>query len=80
MQALLDELCVKHGWCLNPDDQAALVAKRARDHDEVVDAIIRAEYGETHALERETRQWLAALVDDWLFDPRGRGAASGLPL
>jgi hypothetical protein len=53
---------VEHGWCLDPDDQAALVAKRARDGDEVVDAIIRAEYGATQALERETRRWLEALV------------------
>jgi len=80
MQALLDELCVKHGWCLKPDDRAALVATRARDRDDIVDAIIRAEHGEAHALERATPRWLAALVDDWLFDPRGRGAVSGLPL
>jgi hypothetical protein len=30
--------------------------------------------------EKKTRQWLMGKVDDWLFDPDGRGVSSGLPL
>jgi hypothetical protein len=79
MEALLYELCITYGWCLEPDDRAALPAQHARDRDEIVDAIIRAERGDVETVDRGTRRWLTALVDDWLFDPDGRGASSGLP-
>ena len=41
--------------------------------------IIRSELEIDPALcEKATRRWLMNKVDDWLFEPRGRGASSGL--
>jgi hypothetical protein len=76
MDALLEELCTQHGWCLGEHDWNALVAGTHDDRDAVAAAIVRAEFGQADA-EREA--WLAPIVDDWLFDPAGRGARSGLP-
>jgi hypothetical protein len=80
MEALLVELCVTHGWCLKPSDQDRLLGVDVSDSGVITDEIIRAELGEDSVADRATRAWLKALVDDWLFDPDGRGAASGLPL
>ena len=79
MDALLEELCVGYGWCLEPNDYHASEVEVV-DRETVIDAILHAEYGDSRAADRATRRWLAALADDWLFDPRGRGASSGLPL
>jgi hypothetical protein len=80
MDALLDELCVSYGWCLGDEDRSALIADRARDRHAIADAIIRAEFGEAGVGDDARRVWLLGLVDDWLFDRRGRGERSGLPL
>jgi hypothetical protein len=79
MDALLMELCVTHGWCLEPADHEALLAVDARDSDVITDEIIRAEMGEDYVVDGPTRDWLKALVDDWLVDPHGRGASLGPP-
>jgi hypothetical protein len=76
MDALLDELCTKHGWCLPEVERNALVHGAHQDRDAVTTAIVRAEFGEA---DDERRAWLMPLVDDWLFDPAGKGARSGLP-
>jgi len=79
MEALLTELCARHGWCLPEADRATLLASGPRDSAAITDAILAAELGPDHAADRRTRSWLTRLVDDWLFDPEGRGVASGLP-
>jgi hypothetical protein len=49
--------------------------------DAVVETLIRVEMQmEPVMLDRERRRWLRGKVVDWLFDPSGRGASSGLPL
>jgi hypothetical protein len=80
MDALLEELCVSHGWCLREEDRVELIAHCSRDRDAIADAIVRAEFGETGLGDDARRASLLVLVDDWLFDPDGRGARSGLPL
>jgi hypothetical protein len=79
LDALLEEQCTRYGWCLDPSDRAALVQDPAQDRDAIVESIIQAEFGEAGLRDRERRTWLESLVDDWLFDPQGRGARSGLP-
>jgi hypothetical protein len=79
MDALLEELCARYGWCLPPEERQALLASRARNRAEVADAIIRAEYGEPAVKDADKRAFLLPIVDDWLFDASGRGARSGLP-
>jgi hypothetical protein len=76
MDALLDELCTKYGWCLSPEDWETLVEGDHADRDGIAQAIVRAEFGMADAARQE---WLMPIVDDWLFDPDGRGARSGLP-
>ncbi len=79
MEALLLELCAEHGWCLTPSNHEALVTGETRSRASVLKEIIAAEFGEDHIIDRRTRTCLERLVDDWLFDPHGRGAVSGLP-
>jgi hypothetical protein len=79
MGALLRELC-GYGWCLPLEDRRALEAAGPQDRETVVDSIIRAECGEDDVRDEDTRAFLRPIVDDWLFDPTGRGARSGLPL
>ncbi|MGE3139464.1 MAG: hypothetical protein AB7I08_03270 [Thermoleophilia bacterium] len=79
MEALLVELCTVHGWCLEESDRDALMAARADDRDTIIDAILHAAFGPDHISDRRTRAWLEGLVAEWLFDPEGRGARSGLP-
>ncbi len=78
-EALLDELCAVHGWCLEPAAREALLAGPVGDAESVTEAILRAELGPDHLSDRRTLAWLRDLVDDWLVDPEGRGARSGLP-
>ena len=76
-EALLYQLCVNHGWCgasLKGVDLA-----EARDADAVLRAILAAEDMEPESLDRVTCAKLTRIVEDWLFDPHGRGARSGLP-
>ena len=81
VDALLGELCVKYGYCLPPDDQAALIAEPPQDVDAFVDAVLLAEGHDNPSLcNDETRRALGELVRDWLFDEgRGKGSKSGLP-
>jgi hypothetical protein len=46
---------------------------------EVVDLIIRAEGFDPLMWDTGMRREMIAIADDWLFAPRGRGAASGKP-
>jgi hypothetical protein len=74
--ALLHELCARHGYC---NDLDADSFTDARDVDAVVDAVLVAEGLDPATCERATRAPLAEAVNDWLFDPQGRGVRSGLP-
>ena len=47
----------------------------------VVDMLIRTELEiDPGMCDSPTRRWLTGKVEDWLFDPRGPGASSGLPI
>jgi hypothetical protein len=76
MEALLLELCARHGWCGALQRTAEMMQLRYADSRAIVAAIVRAE---GRAPDPETDVWLAGVVDDWLFDADGRGARSGLP-
>ena len=80
LNSLLSQLCTERGWCLAPDDHDRVRAAMQDGVDGVVDTIIRAELEiEPTLCDKHTRRWLSCKVDDWLFDPRGGGASSGLP-
>jgi hypothetical protein len=72
---------MERGWCIPPDDHGQVRQAIAVGADAVVDTLIRIELQiEPVMCDKETRRWLDGKVVDWFFDPRGRGASSGLPL
>jgi len=81
MNGLLSEICIEQGWCLAASGEAQVRQALGAGADAVVDTLIRVEmHMEPVMLDKETRRWLRGKVIDWLYDPRGRGASSGLPL
>jgi hypothetical protein len=82
MDSLLSEICTERGWCIGGDEHSAQVRQAVEaGADAVVDTLIRIEMEmEPIMLDKKTRRWLRGKVVDWLFDPHGRGALSGLPL
>ena len=81
LNSLLTQICTERGWCLSPDDGDRVRLTIPDGVDRVVDSIIRAELEiEPIMCDKDTRRWLRRKVNDWLFDPHGAGASSGLPL
>jgi hypothetical protein len=81
VEALLDDLCRGYGYCLPPEEAAALVADPPQDVDTFIDAVLVAEGLSPSLCDKHTRLDLSELVRDWLFDGgRGKGSRSGLPL
>jgi hypothetical protein len=77
---LLDELCVRYGYCLPPDEQVALAKQPPLDADAFVDAVLVAEGLDPGLIDMRRRRELVACVREWLFDDgRGKGTASRLP-
>lgn len=74
--ALLDELCRRYGYCNDLDPEALTSAQSAN---EVIRAVLTAEGLDPVTCDRKTCALLEQVVDDWLFDPHGRGARSKLP-
>jgi hypothetical protein len=81
-EALLNELCAHGGYCstgLTADDLTGDLSA-----DEITELVLRREgfleEGRDVVMASRTA-WdeVARMVRDWLFDPRGRGARSGLP-
>ena len=75
---MLGEVCVKFGYCEASYYRAArdpdFIDPRIHDVDEITDAIFVAEGIEPWLADRQMRRSFAAIIDDWLFSPRGRGA------
>lgn len=80
VEALLYELCVGYGYCLSPDEEAALLTEPPGDVESFVDAVLLAYGQHPHATDRQIRADLSEIVRQWLFDDgRGKGSKSGLP-
>jgi hypothetical protein len=73
---VLTALCVQYGFCTSLHDRDLDGVTSAG---EVVDLIIRAEGFDPLMWDTGMRREMIAIADDWLFAPRGRGAASGKP-
>jgi hypothetical protein len=88
MGGVLFELFVKFGWDGHDIDEDTvsgeqLMGMDLSDREAVLDALVRSEFPEDgrNGKRPETApKWLRDLVDDWLYDPHGRGATSGLPM
>jgi hypothetical protein len=80
-EAALYELCVRYGYCINGDQEDAIIADPPHDADAFLDAVLRAEgYEHPELLDRHDRAPLMEVVRAWLFDDgQGRGTKSGLP-
>ena len=76
-EALLHELCARGGYCstgLTVDDLTAEL-----NADQITEMILRGEGLDPAMTDREQSAVVLRMVQDWLFDPSGRGARSGLP-
>jgi hypothetical protein len=79
-EAALNELCVRHGYCLGPEDREAILRERFADADSFVDAVVIAEGRSPLVMDAKLeRAPLVEVVRDWLYDEHGRGATSGKP-
>ena len=78
VDALLEELCAKYGYCIPPADQARLIANPPMDPARFADEVLQAEGLDPLLMEKSVRNGLVTLVDDWLHGQKGRD--SGLPL
>lgn len=73
------DLVVRYGWGMYGDSSALRVSP-PDDVSEFVDALLIIDGRDPTFASRADRRLLARLVKDWVFDPAGRGARSGLPL
>jgi hypothetical protein len=78
VDAALEELCVKYGYCLPPDDRDRLLAAPPETADAFADAVLIAEGLDLNGRDRAT---VVEVICDWLFEEgSGRGTRSGLPM
>jgi hypothetical protein len=81
VNSLLSQICAERGWCLPPGSDELVRSTVADGDAAVVDMLIRTELEIDPVMcDAATRRWLTGKVNDWLFDPNGRGASSGLPI
>lgn len=73
--AMLHELCTQYGYC---NELKADAITESSSIEEIVDSVLVAEGVDPAMTDRKIHAFLARVVDDWLFDPQGRGAKSGL--
>jgi len=59
---LLEEACLKLGYCLSPDDQLRLISAPPSDVDSLTDAILGAEGLDLAIVEKKLRRHLRAVV------------------
>lgn len=78
VDALLSDLMVGLGWYMAGDRSA--LYEDPRDVEAVIDAVLVADGRDPRLAIREDRRQIRDLVVDWMFDPNGRGAQSGLPM
>lgn len=78
VDALLEELCVKYGFCLPPDEHARLLVNPPVDPDRFTEEVLRVEGLDQSLMDKSLRKTLVSLVADWLHGEKGR--SSGLPL
>jgi hypothetical protein len=75
-EALLHELCARGGY-----RSTGLTVHDLTDElsaDEITEMVLRGE-GLDPVIDDKQRDYVTRVAKDWLFDPRGRGARSGLP-
>lgn len=81
VHSLLSEICREWGYCLPPGSDEKIRSTIPEGEQAVVELIIQIELGiEPIMAAKDTHRYLRSKVIDWLFNPHGRGAASGLPM
>lgn len=76
-EALLDELCVKQGYCSSGFTEDDLSYDLSAE--EIIDKVLGAEGNNPTMIDGKDKEVLVRMVKDWMFDPGGRGMRSGLP-
>ena len=73
-ERLLDELCAKLGFCLDPDDKRALIEAPPATVDAFTDEVIRREGLDPVTYDSAIRRQVKALVAEHMGQPLGRRA------
>lgn len=73
------ELVAKYGWGMY-GDSSALRTDPPETVELFVDQLLTIDGRDPELVTRRDRQLLRTIANDWVFDPSGRGAKSGLPL
>ena len=68
VEALLNELCVRYGYCLSPNETAAVIADPPRDVEGFVDAVPVAEGHDLPSFDKGQRRVVTAVVRKWIDD------------
>lgn len=79
IDGIFDDLIVTYGWGMY-GDSSPLRRNPPETLDQFVDELLRIDGRIPEVALREDRRFLESVVNDWIFDPFGRGAKSGLPL
>jgi len=80
VEALLEELCLRYGYCLPREKRDAILAELPVDAQAFVEAVLVAEGRDPSLVDEPHRKALAEVVEQWLSDsPTGKGSRSGLP-
>jgi hypothetical protein len=66
VDALLHELCVAHGYCLPPEEQARILAAPPDQPEAFADAVLRAEGLDPGLCDGQQRRRLIEVVERWL--------------
>ena len=79
IDGIFDDLVVKQGWGMY-GDSSGLRASPPKTIDAFVDQLLIIDGRDPASASKADRRLLRAIVNDWIFDPSGPGARSGLPL
>lgn len=77
--ACREEVCVRLGYCGGHTRWSEESAFDGATPGAVVDAVLIVEGLDPVGVAGQQRAQIEAVVVDWLFDPHGSGARSGLP-
>jgi hypothetical protein len=79
IDGIFDDLIVRYGWGMY-GDSSVLRADPPNELDAFVDELLRIDGRDPALASKQDRRFLREIVNDWVFDPHGRGAKSGLPV
>jgi hypothetical protein len=79
IDCIFGELIIRYGWGMW-GDSSRLRGEPPDDVEQFIDELLLIDGRSPIRASREDRRFLRGIVNDWIFEPSGRGVKSGLPL